>query len=314
MSNEIYIEQKNLFECNLCNNDLIYSEEGFLICIGCGFVNKTLCEQPEWKLTNDNSFGEDNSRCGLPGNNLFIESSFICKVISKNNKKNNLKQFIEYQCPYKEKSLYDVYQYLLCIAQNNNILLIIIDDAISFYKKIFEYEQSFRGNNKLGIIAASLYISFKINGVPRTAKEVSNIFKLDVKYVIQGCKNVYNILNYLEQNLDNDLKTNFMETKPIHLIDRYSNILNLDDDLNKLSQFIAIQIDKNHYLQENNPQSITCGIFYYIIKLYNLNYTVKDLNSICDTNNATIKKCYNKIKKYENEIVPHSILSKFNII
>jgi transcription initiation factor TFIIB len=270
----------------------------------CGLLHKTLNHSPEWKSYNDNA--DDPSRCGIPINPLFIESSFICKIIPKYNKKKslNIQKYIEYQCPYKEKTIYEVYKHLQCIAHNANISTIIIDDAIMYYNKMFKFEQSFRGNNKTGIICASLYISFKINDVPRTAKEIATIFNVNIKIVIQGCKNAYNIINYIEQNYDIYDKTLFIETKPIHLVERYCNILNISDDIVTLCKFIALKIDDNHYLQENNAESIVTGIIYYVIKLYQLNVTLSDINKMTDINEATIKKCFNKIKFYEKTLIP----------
>jgi transcription initiation factor TFIIIB Brf1 subunit/transcription initiation factor TFIIB len=253
------------------------------------------------------------SRCGIPINPLFIESSFICKIITKYNTNKrfvNIKKYIEYQCPYKEKAIYDVYKYLQCIAINNNIPTIIIDDAITYYDKIFKYEQSFRGNNKLGIICASLYISFKINDVPRTAKEIAAIFNTTNKVVIQGCKNAYNIINHIEQNYDFDEKTVFGETKPIHLVERYCDKLGIFDENLTLCKFIALKIDDNHYLQENNAESTVSGIIYYVVLLRNLEITLDDISKITNINDATVKKCFNKIKFYENKLVPNIILSK----
>ena len=39
--------------------------------------------------------------------------------------------------------------------------------------------KTFRGDNRDGIIAASIYISFRINKYPRTAKEIATLFNLD---------------------------------------------------------------------------------------------------------------------------------------
>uniref|UniRef100_A0A6C0H6K4 Transcription factor TFIIB cyclin-like domain-containing protein n=1 Tax=viral metagenome TaxID=1070528 RepID=A0A6C0H6K4_9ZZZZ len=304
----LYIEEINLYQCNLCNSELIFNENDFLVCISdnCGKINKTIDYSGEWKTFNNDNACDNMSRCGPIINPLFKESSFICKVISNNtNKKksNNLKKCIEYQWSYKEKTIYDVYQYYQCIAQNNNIPEIIVDDAILFYKKVFEYEQSFRKCNKDGIISASLYLSFKLNNAPRIIKEISDLVHLNSKTIVKGCKLVYNIINILEQNYDNNEKMMLNETKPIDLIERFCSYLNIDTKYLEICKIIANAINDNHFLQENNPQSITCGIIYYVVVKYNLNsITIKMIKDIGNINEATIKKCFYKIKMYEDKL------------
>ena len=55
--------------------------------------------------------------------------------------------------------------------------------------------KTFRGLNREGIIAASIYISARINNYPRTAKEIATIFNLDNTSATKGCKNALSIIN-----------------------------------------------------------------------------------------------------------------------
>ena len=79
---------------------------------------------------------------------------------------------------YKEKSQYDEFQQITIYANNHNLPKIIVDTAIRYHKKISEHK-TFRGLNRDGIIAASIYIAARINNYPRTAKEIATIFNLD---------------------------------------------------------------------------------------------------------------------------------------
>ena len=80
--------------------------------------------------------------------------------------------------PYREKAQWDEFQQITVHANNYNIPKIIIDGAIRYHKQISE-EKTFRGLNREGIIAASIYISCSVNKYPRTAKEIAQIFNLD---------------------------------------------------------------------------------------------------------------------------------------
>jgi hypothetical protein len=53
-------------------------------------------------------------------------------------------------------------------------------------------------------------------------------------------------INELEKDMDNKDKTTFCKTKPEAFIERYCSKLNINSELTKLAQFIAIKIEKNN--------------------------------------------------------------------
>ena len=94
------------------------------------------------------------------------------------------------------------------------------------HKKLSE-AKTFRGCNRDGIIAATIYISCRINNYPRSAKEIATIFFLDYTSATKGCKNATTIINELEHSLSNSDKTLFTKTTPSSFIERYCSKLEL---------------------------------------------------------------------------------------
>ena len=113
---------------------------------------------------------------------------------------------------------------------------------LRYHKKISE-EQTFRGLNRAGVIAASIYIGSRIHNFPRTAKEIAVMFGLDNSSATKGCKNAVSIINQIEKGLDNLEKTHFYDTKPIAFIDRYCSKLSINQELTKVAQFVALRIE-----------------------------------------------------------------------
>jgi transcription initiation factor TFIIB len=218
--------------------------------------------------------------------------------------------------PYKEKSRYDEFQIITTMAQNAGIPKMIIDDAIVYHKKISEYELTFRGDNRDGIIAASIYIACRINNYPRTAKEIASIFHLDVTSATKGCKNALAIINNLEKDMDNKEKTNFGKTKPEAFIERYCSKLNINNELTKLCQFISMKIEKLDIMPENTPPSIAAGVVYFVSQICKLNISKRDVKNVSETSEVTINKCYKKLEKItkDENIIPAAILKKYNLI
>ena len=305
-------------KCELCNSMLIFTDEGFLACQNdkCGIIYKDILDQSaEWRYYGaDDNNTNDPTRCGLPINPLLKESSYGCKVICPNKSSYEMRKIRRYtdwqSMPYKEKSQYDEFQKIIILAQNAGIPKLIVDDAMIYHKKISE-TITFRGFNRDGIIAATIYISCRINGYPRTAKEIATVFKLDNTSATKGCKNAIVIINEIEENVCNNDKTSFCKTTPLSFIDRYCSRLGINQELTKVCKFIATLIQKHDLIPENTPHSIAAGIVYYVSVMCNLNVCKKNINIISEISEVTINKCYKKLESLNTEFIPKKILVKY---
>ena len=309
--------------CERCENILAFSEEGFLTCTNnkCGIIYRDLVDQSaEWRYYGaDDNQNSDPTRCGMPINPLLEESSYGCKVLcigSMSYEMRKIRRYTEWQSmPYKEKSQYDDFQIITTMAHNAGIPKMIIDDAIIYHKKISESDTTFRGDNRDGILAASIYIACRINNYPRTAKEIASIFHLDATSATKGCKNALSIINTLEKDMNNKEKTNFGKTKPEAFIERYCSKLNINNELTKLCQFISMKIEKMDVMPENTPPSIAAGVVYFVSQLCKLNISKRDVKNVSETSEVTINKCYKKLEKItkDENIIPAAILKKYNL-
>ena len=315
----IYRESGDRENCERCQYSLAYSDEGFLTCTNdqCGIIYKDLVDHTaEWRFYGaDDSHSSNPTRCGMPINPLLRESSFGCKVIcqgSTSYEMRKIRKYTEWQSmPYKEKSQYDEFQIITTMAQNAGMPKMIIDDAMRYHKKVSEYNLTFRGDNRDGILASSIYIACRVNNYPRTPKEIASIFHLDVASATKGCKNAQNIINDIERDMTTQEKTYFGRTKPDAFIERYCSKLNMNTELTKLARFIAMKIERNNLMPENTPQSIASGVIYFISQVCNLNITKKDVKSISETSEVTINKCFKKLEKMKDELLPSAILKKY---
>ena len=306
-------------KCERCEFSLAFSDEGFLTCTNtkCGIIYKDMVDQSaEWRYYGaEDNHSNDPTRCGMPINPLLQESSFGCKVLccgSTSYEMRKIRRYTEWQSmPYKEKSQYDEFQSITIMSQNAGVPKMIIDDAVRYHKKISEYELTFRGDNRDGILAASIYISCRINNYPRTAKEIATIFHLDVTSATKGCKNAQLIINNLEKDMENNEKTSFCRTKPEAFIERYCSKLNINSELTRVSQFISMKIEKLGLMPENTPHSIAAGVVYFIAQTCKLNISKKDVKNVSEISEVTINKCFKKIEKIKDDLVPAVILKKY---
>ena len=212
--------------------------------------------------------------------------------------------------PYREKSQYDEFARITIMAKNAEIPKLIIDEALRHHKNISELK-TFRGCNRDGIIAASVYIAGRIHNYPRTAKEIATVFVLDNTSATKGCKNAVSILNKIEKGLHNLDKTHFHDTKPISFIDRYCSKLNINEELTKVAQFVALRIEQNTLMPENTPHSVAAGIVYFVGNICSLNISKRDVNLVSEISEVTINKCFKKLMSLRKKLIPTDILNKY---
>lgn len=303
--------------CNICHSTLMIMDDGFPTCTNtqCGVIyTNTLDYSPEWRFFGaDDKGGNDPTRCGNPINPLLVESSYGCKVLCSSKSSYEMKKirkWTEWQSmPHKEKSLYEEFQFITIMAQNSGIPKIFIDEAMAIHKDISE-QKMFRGLNRDGIKAASIYISCRLNGCPRTAHEISEIFKLDKTSATNGCSTAINILNNIERNIE-QAPTILETTTPSSFIERYCSKLNMNSELTMLCKFIANKVEKNSIILDNAPHAIASGIVYFISVNCNLDITKLEIKQISGISEVTINKCFKKLENTRDVLIPKCILEKY---
>jgi len=318
----IYSKQNvgSRIKCDLCHKMVAYDDERFLTCTNpkCGIIYKDqLDESAEWRYYGaDDNKQSDPTRCGMPINPLLKESSYGCKVICPGNSSyemRKIRRYTEWQSmPYKEKSQYDEFQKIKILSNHAGVPKIIIDCALRYHKKLSEMK-TFRGCNRDGIIAASIYIASRIHDYPRTAKEIATIFNLDNTSATKGCKNAVHLVNQLEKNDVNSDKTRFHKTTPSAFIERYCSKLGINKELTTVCLFVANRIQKARKIPENTPHSVAAGIVYFVSQVCHLNISKKHVNIISEISEVTINKCYKKLLTIHttDQLIPTVILTKY---
>ena len=306
--------------CNHCDSLLTIMEDGFPTCTNskCSIICKNVLDfSPEWRFyaSNDKTVS-DPTRCGNPINPLLKESSFGCKILCDHKSSYEMKRirkWTEWQStPHREKSLYEEFQFITIMAQNAGIPKIFIDSAMSIHKDISE-QKMFRGMNRDGIKAASIYISCRLNGCQRTSYEIAEIFKLDKRSATYGCSSAVTILNNIERNFDSSDKSEFGRSTPAAFIHRYCSRLDMNDELSLLAKFIAEKLENDVVISDNTPQSSAAGITFFVASVCGLSVSKSNIKAICGVSEVTVNKCYRKLLIIKDKIIPKCIMLKYNI-
>ena len=309
--------------CKVCKFMLAFTDEGFLACTNakCGILYKNVPDSTaEWRYYGAGDTSQaDPSRCGLPINQFLEESSYGCQSVCHGKSTYEMRKISKYvnwqSMPTKERTLYNVFQYITALSYAAGLPKIIVDDAISYHHKISTGVQtSFRCDNRDGLIAASVYIACRANNYARTAREIAAIFHLNQSCATHGCKNAQTIINDIEKNINDNNKTVLHKTTSTTFIDRYCSKLPLiPDRLVKLIKYISIKIEQGALMPEHTPHATATGIIYLIVNLCNLQISKSDIKQISDTSEVTVNKCYNKILTFAETVIPPVIIKEYNI-
>lgn len=315
---------ENVDLCYSCNSILVVAEDGFPTCTNsaCAIIYKnSLDYSPEWRYfdASDKTGGADPTRCGNPINPLLKESSFSCRVLCGHNasfEMKKIKKWTEWQStPHKEKALYEEFQFITTMAQNAGISKIFIDEAMAIHKDISE-QKMFRGLNRDGIKSASIYISCRRNGSPRTAHEIAEIFSLDKYSATKGCSLAIDILNNIERGSDTSNSSapqiDFCKTTPSSFIERFCSKLGINQELTILAMFIAKKIERESIITDNTPHCIASGIIFYISNKCNLDIAKSSIRNISGVSEVSINKSFKKLERLE--LVPRAILMKYGAL
>jgi transcription initiation factor TFIIB len=306
--------------CYRCNSFYVFNEDGIPTCSNhnCGVMNcHVLDYSPEWRFfSSDDRHANDPTRCGNPIDPLLEQSSYACKVLCgsvASSEMKNIRKWTKWQSmPANEKALYDEFQIITLMAQNGGIPKVIIEYAKTIYKDFYE-QQTFRGMNRGATRAGSIWLACWKNGCPRTANEIAEIFKIDKTSASLGCTRAEEMLRSSERNRFENDKSHLCIIRPIVFIERFCSKLKMSQELTLLALFIAKQVDSQNLIPDNRPQAIAVGIIYFISQLCHLNYTKNYIKHILDdeVSEVTINKCFQKLDKIREKIVPCCVLQKY---
>lgn len=297
------------FVCSNCKavNVCTVSDGEFVCSKCCTLETRYIDGNAEWRYYGyEDSKHNNPTRVGTPSS-IFIPKSSLGTVIGTENVRGNgyefhrIRRYQMFQSmPYKERSLLHVMENLNSNAANSGIPSSIIEEAKMMYKKVSDHSIS-RGENRSGLIASSVYMSCKSNKVPRSAKEIANMFNLKITTMTKGCKKFQDIM-----------KVSTNSSNPYDFVRRFCSKLD-KNDLIPVTKYVIQKAEEYSIVSENAPPSIAAGCIYLVSVCCNMNLNKKDISKACEISEVTINKCYKKLLKYKSVLFPDDVKQQYQI-
>lgn len=189
--------------CELCQDDANLMNDGAeVVCTRCGtIVDIPLDQNAEYRwFSNDHGAGgtADPSRCSFPVNHLLPESSLGTVILNQRQSPlmRRIKRYHMWNLmPYRERTLWSVFESLTVRASNAGVGSAILDEAKELYAQLTA-SQICRGQTQRdAMLAACLWEALKRHDAQRLPKDVAEIFQLPLKSVTKGIKQFQHILS-----------------------------------------------------------------------------------------------------------------------
>ena len=288
VTEEEKVEEDEEQLCILCEStNLIFDYEyNVLVCNECGAtcVMNTTFET--------RSFGDDtNPRYGQPTNALLPQSS-LATTIASNYKYRSLNRLQKWnQMPATERSLYDTFKKIDEMVKNSILQTDIVTEAKTYYKKLTEKDSTItgfltRGNIRISLIAACIFIACKNNNKPMREIEIANLCRITKSDITKGLKK----FNKLEKN--KNISINVHKDDIHDYVKKYCNKLNISDKLERIIHLICVRSNKIQMIRNSNNCSICAGLFYFISEQFNLDIKKQTLMRIINVSEVTLNKIY----------------------
>lgn len=293
--------------CKKCNstNMLFDSNKSLYTCADCGIESNEVFEsRPEWNNYEDGV--QDTGRCGIATNPFLPKSSMGTIIGGSGYSRLRMIQGWN-QMPYKERSLSDVLQHIEKNLKSYKITKAIIDNAKILYKNISEIKHTdgpnkgktiiIRGLNRCGLIAACAFYGAKLQGTPRSTKEIADIFGIKLTQVTKGCRKFLELNNYKSTiyNLNSSHAQDFIE--------RFGYKLKLKKNHIDIAIKIAENINKLDIASDHQPTSLAAGSISLVSSLYELNIPKKNISDIFGISEVTITKTFKKINPFRKIVI-----------
>ena len=290
-------------------------DEGLYVCCGCGTVSgRFIDSRPEWRSTaggvdDGGRACQDMARCGLPVDELLPDASMSSTTVGfvpwgrACRETMDMRMVRRYHVwngmTYKERCLLSAFDALTVRASNSGINRIIIDEAKVLYKRMYEGMAS-RGESRAGMVATSVFMACKHNGVPRSAKEVAAMFDVKMSTMTRGCKRYYEMAGRGSDDVTDECA---MPATPEDFVRRFASRMRMDAQHRDLCASVARALDTVDMAFMSMPPSIAAAIVAICSEFRGKAIDKKELAAVTQVSIVTINKCIKRIKPHMERVL-----------
>jgi transcription initiation factor TFIIB len=338
--------------CPVCEDtEEIQTAGTEVVCLRCGSVVDVPLEwaaEYRWFSADGHSGGSDPSRCGFPVNHLMPESS-LGTVILNHGQSPLMRRIKRYHMwnlmPYRERTLWTVFDSLQVRAMNAGISTAIIEEAKELYAQLTASAICRGQGQRDSMLAACLWESLKRHDSPRMPKDIADVFNISLRHVTRGIKQFQHLLairtsgqmtdtyvspavpslapaNYNEPETAATIaaraqqrraiwqktaaKTTSYEDFIVPFLTNLSIARAAAAQMEGLVRQVCARTEELGVVPENTPPSLTASVIAFCAAELGLHIDHTEIARVCGISAVTIQKCLKRLNPWKAQLLEAS--------
>lgn len=192
---------------------------------------------------------------------------------------------------YRERSLCKVFELMTARMAVHSISPSIVLESKQMYKQV-SCGRIFRGDYRVAIVAACVYMAMRSSHAPRTICEVASMFELSSRSaMIRGC-------NLFHSAIPRRLET----SRTQDFVPRFCGKLGLSPDHVCLCKRVAARVDDLFLVTDCTPPSIVGSIIHLVNLHLVLRLKRNAIAEACLVSAGTIARCCRRLRAHRAEL------------
>ena len=291
--------QNNIVEEKCCDEPLIKEEEGFFVCQNCGMVHdeRVLDSSPRRAFTQDEIARRKSAEPVYSpiGPRTVIQGHTDAKgtLLAPKDK-------VKYRRLAKiHRSLTTSYERNLWIALPNldrlqerlNLPQAVAEDALRIYTNAVKKKLTM-GRSIDTLLAASIFTSLRIHGIPRTIEEILKVTELPKKNVIKSYRLIL-------QKILPEMNLKVTHFGPLRYIDKFVGDLKLSmETRNKAIQLLKRARANGMPIEGKDPKGLAAAALYITSKQTGENKTQNEIAKLSHVTEVTLRMRAKDLRYY----------------
>lgn len=262
-----------------------------MICSTCGLVvgDRVVDVGSEWRTFSDSN--NDPSRVGAAENPLLendLSTTIGRSTGTEYNNRNNMNS--------TNRTLLQTYRDINEIADRVGLPKTITDDAARYFKKVYE-QKKLRNRSRIAIASACIYIACRMQGAPRSFKELSTISGVLSRDIAKCYKKILDLIDTPGQELT-------LHVDSADFMSRFCSRLGLPPPVQRVATHIAAKARELSITDGRNPISIAAAAIYMASQASDEPKSQKDISEVAGCAESTIRHSYRLMLARATDLIP----------
>jgi transcription initiation factor TFIIB len=288
--------------CPFCGSSSIARHDGNCMCLEChSLIERLLDYGAEWRFYGaDDTRTSNPTRCFPPSNGLIqtlgtvvaaaprrrashwlnrTEAAAATQLSAASAGRTVHKYQVWSSMSYRDRVLCRVFDQLSVSAAQHGLPGCILEEAKGIYKRVSEARIT-RGENRTAVIAVCMYVACKKSGVPRSLKEIGEMFGVRSGAMTKATHTVQGVV------ADADATS----SAPADFLGRFCSKLGLPEHATQLARDVVARADALGVVCDAMPPSIAGGAILLVADALALGVTKEAVAAVCVVAPVTVAK------------------------